>query len=369
MNALINQYQFTNTQSFGAASAVRPLSLEDYIGQELIKDQARLKINLSRKNGTPIIHTLLLGFAGAGKTTLAKIIASEVGASFHECMAANIKNTKDLFDLIDRNVKPNSILFIDEIHALKKDVQEALYTIMEDFKYFKNGGNGSTVVKYIHPFTVIGATTHAGNLNQPFLERFGWKPTLQAYSTSEMTELITKAAWSRYTLGIGRDVAESLAKISQNTPRKAMHLLQNLHDVVDGSTMDDRPLLSSDLNIKALEKTIKCLELDPIIGLDRSSRHYLNVLFGEGGKAIGSRSLASMLNQQEINLINMIEPFLTQPEVEIPDPDTGKTIIGPLVKVTRGGRVPTDSTEAYLKICKNLQKNHGWFPGERFNVD
>jgi Holliday junction resolvasome RuvABC ATP-dependent DNA helicase subunit len=160
-----------------------------------------------------------------------------------------------------------------------------------------------------------------------------------------------------------------LAKISQNTPRKAMHLLQNLYDQADGAILDNRPVISSDLNLRALEKTIKSLELDPVIGLDRSSRHYLNVLHGEGGKAIGSRSLASMINQQEINLINMIEPFLTQPDVEIINPNTGKSLIGPLVKITRSGRVPTDSTESYLRICKNLQLNHGWFPGERFNID
>lgn len=168
---------------------------------------------------------------------------------------------------------------------------------------------------------------------------------------------------------IPTDVAQSLAKISQNTPRKAMHLLQNLYDQADGSIFDSRRVSGDDLNLVNLEKTIKCLELDPIIGLDRSSRHYLNVLYGEKGKPIGARSLAAMINQQEVNLINMIEPFLTQPEIEIPSLVSDETIIGPLVKVTRGGRVLTESATAYLKICKNLQKNHGWFPSERFNVD
>ncbi len=369
MNALINQYNFTNYDTTVTNGVTRPLSLNDYIGQDLIKEQARLKINLARKNKIAMGHTLLLGFAGAGKTTLAKIIASEIGSNFHECMAANIKSPDDLFDLIDRNLKLNTVLFIDEIHALKKDVQEALYTIMEDFKYFRKGPNGTTDVKYLYTFTVIGATTHAGNLNQPFLERFGWKPTLQPYSLDEMTLLITKACRNRFNMEIPVDVAQSLAKISQNTPRKAMHLLQNLYDTADGSIFDHRRVSSDDLSLINLEKTIKSLELDPIIGLDRSSRHYLNVLCGEKGKPIGSRSLASMINQQEINLINMIEPFLTQPEIEIPSPVSDELIIGPLVKVTRGGRVPTESATAYLKICKNLQKNHGWFPGERFNVD
>jgi Holliday junction resolvasome RuvABC ATP-dependent DNA helicase subunit len=148
-----------------------------------------------------------------------------------------------------------------------------------------------------------------------------------------------------------------------------MHLLQNLYDQANGSIFENRKPNTGDLNIEMLQKTIKCLELDPILGLDRSARNYLNTLFGEKGKAIGSRSLAAMINQQEVNLLNMIEPFLTQPEIEVPDPYTGQALIGPLVKITRQGRVPTDSTSAYLNICKNLQKNHGWFPGERFNVD
>jgi Holliday junction DNA helicase RuvB len=367
MNALINQLNFTSTTVAPASS--RPLTLNDYIGQESIKEQAQLKINLVHKTGDSMCHTLLLGFAGAGKTTLAKIIASEIGSHFHECMAANIKNENELFTLVERCAKPNAILFIDEIHALKKDVQEALYTIMEDFKYYKKGANGVTEVKYLHPFTVIGATTHAGNLNQPFLERFGWKPTLQLYSLSDMTALISKACWSKFGIEISNDVAESLAKISQNTPRKAIHLLQNLYDQANGSIIENRKPNAGDLNVEMLKKTIKCLELDPILGLDRSARNYLNTLFGEKGKAIGSRSLAAMINQQEVNLLNMIEPFLTQPEIEVPDPYTGEPIFGPLVKITRQGRVPTDSTAAYLSICKNLQQNHGWFPGERFNVD
>ena len=148
-----------------------------------------------------------------------------------------------------------------------------------------------------------------------------------------------------------------------------MHLLQNLYDLCDGSIAGDDVVHSDDLTLQALEKTIKNLDLDPILGLDKSSRQYLNTLVGEGGRPIGSRALASMINQQETNLTNMIEPFLIQPDIEIPNPNTGEIMYGALVKITRGGRVPTDLTTAYLKICKNLQKNHGWFPGERFNVD
>lgn len=367
MNALINQFNFTKPTI--PTGVLRPVTLEDYIGQPLIKDQAQLKINLSRKTGVPMTHTLLLGFSGAGKTTLAKIIASEMGVNFHECMAANIKNENDLIELINCTVTHGTILFIDEIHALKKDVQECLYTIMEDFRYFKKGSTGSTESRDLPRFTVIGATTHAGNLNQPFLERFGWKPTLQAYTTDELSELISKAAFKKYNIELLPEITESVAKICQNTPRRAMHLLQNLFDHANGMIVENRKLTSDDITIAILEKTIRNLELDPVIGLDRAARQYLSVLYSERGKPIGSRSLAAMLNQQEVNLLNMIEPYLTQPDIEVLNPETGATITGPLVKITRQGRVPTPSTTAYLKLCNQMQKQHGWFPGERFNID
>lgn len=366
MNALINQLDFLKIQPVNAA--FRPLTLNDYIGQDLIKEQAKLKINLARKTGQPMSHTLLLGFSGAGKTTLAKIIASELGVNFHECMAANIKNESDLIDLIDCNVSHGTLLFIDEIHALKKDVQECLYTIMEDFRYFKKGSGGTTEKKDLPRFTIIGATTHAGNLNQPFLERFGWKPTLQPYTVDELTELISKAAFKKYDVEISNDIAECCAKICQNIPRRAMHLLQNLFDHANGSIVENRKINSDDLSIELFVKTIKNLEIDPIIGLDRSARQYLSVLYSERGKPIGSRSLSAMINQQEVNLLNMIEPYLTQPDIEVLNPETGVSVTGPLVKITRQGRVPTSSTVAYLKLCRQLQQ-HGWFPGERFNID
>lgn len=348
--------------------AQRPLLLDDYIGQDFIREQVRLKVNLAKKTGAPMTHTLLLGYSGAGKTTLAKIIANELGVDFHECMAANIKTEVDFYHLMQSIVTEGMVLFIDEIHAMKKEIQEMFYTAMEDFCYYIRREGGGHVRIEFPRFTVIGATTHAGNLNQPFLERFGWKPSLLPYTIEELSRMINNSALKKYNVDLDKDLTESMAKICQSTPRRAMHLLKNLHDYVEGTT-NKAVLSSEDYNLECLEKTIKGLDLDPFLGLDRCSRQYLNVLNSEKGKAIGSKSLAGMINQQEINVINMIEPFLSQPDIEIIDPTTSEIIDGALVKVTRQGRVATPSTVAYLKLCKQLQIQHGWFPGERFDVE
>jgi len=342
----------------------RPLTLDDYIGQDLIKSQARLKINLAHKNNTAFCHTLLLGHAGAGKTTFAKIIAAEMGVPFYEYLGSNLNNGLVLCTLLDRMPK-GAILFIDEIHMLHKSVQEFLYPVLEDSKYLCGNSNAGVD---LNKFTIIGCTTHAGMLNHPFMERFAWKPSLAPYSKPELSELIKRTASRKYGFDIDDDVSLSLASLCQGTPRKAVHLIQNFIDVASCSFTENRPVVAADLTIDVLTQTVQSLDLDPMLGLDRPFREYLSVLQGEQGKPIGVRSLSAMCNQQEITLLNAIEPFLLLPNIELPI-DEDKVIVGPLSKVTRGGRVATASTLAYLRACKNLQKNHGWFPGEIFNVD
>ena len=369
MNAFLRQFNIFKKEKNNEDTALdqvtvprtRPMMLSEYIGQDNIKNQVKLKIDLAKKNRTPFCHTLLLGHAGAGKTTLAKIIANEMGANFYEYLGSNLNCIIDLIQLLE-SLKTNSILFIDEIHLLPKSVQEFLYPVMEDSKYlFSNSPEGH----YLNKFTIIGCTTHAGMLNHPFLERFVWKPCLSPYSKSEMAELIKRTSSRKYSIDINDDVAYSLANLSQGTPRKAVNLIQNFIDVSSCYLSNDRKVEGSDLNLDNLTLTCKSLDIDPIIGLDRSFRDYLNILQNEKGKAIGVRSLASMCNQQEVTLLNYIEPVTMQTNIEIPVDDE-KTIIGPLSKVTRGGRVATQSTLAYLRACKHLQDNHGWFPGETF---
>ena len=374
MNAFIKQFNIfrkkpevteeISVEEEVAQPSQRPLTLNDYIGQDLIKSQARLKINLAKKHDTAFCHTLLLGHAGAGKTTFAKIIAAEMGVPFYEYLGSSLNNGMVLISLLRRMPK-GAILFIDEIHMLNKNIQEFLYPVLEDSKYlYSNSDQGVDLNK----FTIIGCTTHAGMLNHPFMERFAWKPTLAPYSKPELSELIRRTASRKYGLDIDDDVSLSLASLCQGTPRKAVHLIQNFIDVASCSFTENRPVVASDLTLNVLTQTVQSLDMDPMLGLDRPYRDYLNVLQNEKGKPIGLRSLSAMCHQQEVTLLNAIEPFLLLPNIELPVDDSN-VISGSLAKVTRGGRAATPSPVAYLRACKNLQENHGWFPGEIFNVD
>ena len=339
----------------------RPLNFNDYIGQEFIKNQAKLNIQVAKRNNSAFSHTLLLGPAGAGKTTLAKIIANQMNVPFYEYLGSNLNDFRVLCPLL-RKLEPNAILFIDEIHMLKGNVQEFLYPVLEDSKYLYSNGS-SDDGQELNKFTVIGCTTHMGMLNHPFIERFAWKPTMSPYSKHELSQLIVKLASRKYNITLDEQIAFSLASLCQGTPRKAVHLIQTMINI---ASCKFPSVSGEEIDLDILTQTCQSLDIDPILGLDRPFRQYLNILQGENGKPIGARTLAAMCNQQEVSLINSIEPFLLMPNIEVPVNEEN-TLTGPLTKITRGGRVSTQSTLAYLRACKNLQENHGWFPGEIFN--
>jgi Holliday junction DNA helicase RuvB len=343
----------------------RPQTFDQVIGQTEIKEFLRLKIAAFKKTRVSLVHTLFLGFSGVGKTTLANVVANEMGVRFHQIMATRIKTGDDFYNMIS-NIEENDILFIDEIHALAPKIQEHLYGVMEDFTCTIHDKNlNRPVVRRIPRFTLIGATTHSGDLNPPLLSRFQYKANLLPYSTDELTKMITTAGERIYDISVPHNVALQLAQLSRRTARISYNLLRSLMDVAEAQTSGK--VTPAMLNMSLVIKMLKYEQIDPIIGLDYASRKYLVALLRENGP-LGSKTIANYINEQESTITGMIEPFLFS-EIEIEVADDGKVKIqkSPFVRITRKGRVALQPALKYINTCHSLQKS-GWFANESLNV-
>lgn len=345
----------------------RPKNFDQIVGQDTVKEYLKIKILAFQKNHNAIGHCLFLGFSGSGKTTMANVMANEMQVGFHSVMATRIKTWNDFYQIL-KNVCENDVIFIDEIHALAPKIQEQLYGVMEDFVCTLEDKNLQKQIQVRIPkFTLIGATTHSGELNPPLLSRFQYKGQLLPYSVSQLTEMVITAGERIYGVNVPIEVAERIAKLSRNTARTCYNLLRSYMDVVEATTKNR--ISSSMLTMDLLYKTLKLEQIDPILGLDIASRKYLVTMLRESAP-LGCRSLANMINEQESTLTDMIEPFLTS-EINLEFRDSeGKTkcMTGPLSKVTKKGRVATQSAYTYLKLCKQLQNNQGWFHNESLVV-
>lgn len=338
----------------------RPRTFEDVIGQEDVKEFLQIKINSFKKTGRPVGHLLLLGFSGSGKTTLANVVANEMGTNFISVMGTRLKTWNDLHGFI-KQIRENDVLFIDEIHCLTEKMQEHLYGLMEDFTYTVEDKQMARPQTFKVPkFTLIGATTHAGSLKAPLLGRFGYQAQLLPYSVEELTTIVVKAGKRIYNLDIPVEIAVKIANLSCRVARKAYTILQNMVEVAEGTS--NEKVTSSHMNTELLKKTIKYMGLDPMIGLDRTQRKYLATLVREN-KTIGIKTLASMINEQEITVNNYIEPYLLT-DITFSHPVSNVQIQGPLAKISHKGRVPTTNAQRYLNLCQQFQKNHGFFVNE-----
>ena len=359
------------TNSTKTDRVLRPITFDDYIGQATMKEQAMIKINKYRKTGDMFGHILLLGFAGAGKTTLAKVIANTMGVAYVEKSATSISNWKEMISLLI-SLEDGAVIFIDEIHNLKSEIQQNLLITLEDGEYdMVNPYTKRSMRKKLPKFTLIGATTHVGQLNMPFVERFAWKPTLAPYTYAELTEILTRACKRIYEIDMPKEIASRMSRLCQWTPRRAISLLNNYMDMVEGCTPDK--VMPRDMTMPLLERTLRGLEVDPMLGMDRPTRQYINTLLTAEGKPLGLRALSSMTRLEQSTIEYMIEPFLTFPDLELPvsqKEEDGEWVtimnVGPMVKITRLGRVPTKAAVDYVRMCKLAQSTQGWFPGERF---
>ncbi|PLS80591.1 Holliday junction branch migration DNA helicase RuvB [Candidatus Saccharibacteria bacterium] len=285
---------------------LRPKRFAEYIGQERLKANLQLAIEAARRRGEPVDHVLLYGPPGLGKTTMATVIANEMGANIRVTAGPAIERAGDLASILT-NLQDGDILFIDEIHRLRRTVEEVLYAAMEDFKLdiVIGKGPGARSVRLDLPkFTVIGATTRTGALAAPLRDRFGIMHRLEFYTPSEIEQIICRAA-SILSVQIDRTAAASLATRARLTPRIANRLLKRVRDYADvnGDGIIDHPIAHSALNL---------LEIDEL-GLDPADRSLLEAIIENyNGGPVGVETLAALTGDERSTIEDFYEPYLMQ---------------------------------------------------------
>jgi len=310
-------------------TTLRPLLLKEYVGQEGLKNNLKVFIGAALHRDEPLDHILLYGPPGLGKTTLAYVIANEMHAQIKVVSGPALERTGDLAATL-ATIEPGDILFIDEIHRMPKVVQEALYSTMEDF-YFSvtiNRDSGPHVITMqIPPFTVIGATTRAGDLSAPLRARFGYTEKLAFYTNDEIEKIVKRTARVLKT-NIEEKAAEEIAKRSRGTPRIANRLFKRVRDFANYQGKDD-------ISVSDALNALSSLKVDSI-GLDDVDINYLTTLIERfNGGPVGLETLANAIGEEIQNLEDVYEPYLLQ--------------IG-FINRTPRGRVITDKAFKHLHI-------------------
>ncbi len=311
---------------------LRPRDFANYIGQEKLKQNLKLAIDAATKRGEPLDHVLLHGPPGLGKTTMASVIANEMGAQIRITSGPAIERAGDLASLLT-NLQDGDILFIDEIHRLNRTVEEVLYSAMEDFKLDIMLGKGPSARSLrldLPKFTIIGATTRTGSLAAPLRDRFGMIHRLPFYTTGEIEQIISRAA-KILDVKIDKPAASELAKRARLTPRIANRLLKRVRDYAD---VNGDGIIDTQISYKALE----LLDIDEL-GLDAADRMLLaSIIENYNGGPVGVETLAAMTAEERGTIEDFYEPYLMQ--------------IGLLERTPRGRKVT-------LKTYEHLGKKPG----------